>query len=799
MAVINGTSGNDNFVGTTADDVMYAGDGRDYVNGGAGNDIIYGEAGNDTLTGDAGNDILYGGEGNDGFYGGGGDDQIFGGNGADNMFGDGGNDILDGGASNDILTGSGGNDTLVVRIGEGIDTLNGGAGSDTIRLEMSSTQLTGAVRADLATLNAWMGQQLAAAGGNAATLVAQTTGLALTLNAIGITANTFEQVVVIVDGVPVPLVSLLNDAPVAAATVAVATSEDTAISGQIDATDANGDLLGWSVQQGPAHGSVLLDAATGAYTYTPAGDFSGADAFTVRIADPSGAFAEQQVNLTIAAVADAPALNAVSLVVGVSQSLTGTTAADTIMGGAGDDVIAGGDGNDSLSGDGAGFVRVLALDVSAVLADTDGSETLSIHIAGLPDDGILSAGVANSDGSWTLSPAELSGLTLSTATTTNFALAIEATAAEAAGGAAITTASLAVTFDVGAGGNDTIDAGAGDDIANGGVGNDRLIDGTGNDTMNGGTGDDRFVAGLGNDRYDGGDGFDTLDFTGSATAITADLSRGTATGLGTEKIVNIEGLAGSVLADVLTGSKFANTIDGGAGNDRIVAGAGNDGVFGGAGNDTLDGGSGNDTISDGAGNDTVRGGSGNDHFLAGQGNDRYIGGSGFDTLDYTLADSAVTIDVSKKTVAGFTNDTIDGVEKIIGSAFADSYKGSSRADNFDGGAGDDVIRGLGGTDILTGGAGNDTFVWLQKDVVSGSKHLGIDTITDFGPGDRVDLHDFLKSARYSSINDVVHVTDSADGAMLSVKMGNTFVDVAKLAGFHEDNAADMLAAGMILA
>ncbi|WP_114946278.1 Ig-like domain-containing protein [Microvirga calopogonii] len=54
----------------------------------------------------------------------------------------------------------------------------------------------------------------------------------------------------------------------------------------------------------------------------------------------------------------------------------------------------------------------IALDLSAALTDTDGSEMLSVVIEGLPAGSRLSAGIDNGDGSWTLAPGQLSGLTL---------------------------------------------------------------------------------------------------------------------------------------------------------------------------------------------------------------------------------------------------------------------------------------------------------------------------------------------------------------------------------------------------
>ncbi|WP_262272912.1 Ig-like domain-containing protein [Microvirga yunnanensis] len=52
------------------------------------------------------------------------------------------------------------------------------------------------------------------------------------------------------------------------------------------------------------------------------------------------------------------------------------------------------------------------LNLSARLTDTDGSEVLSVVIEGLPEGARLSAGINNGDGSWTLTPSQLAGLTV---------------------------------------------------------------------------------------------------------------------------------------------------------------------------------------------------------------------------------------------------------------------------------------------------------------------------------------------------------------------------------------------------
>ncbi|WP_282957190.1 calcium-binding protein, partial [Xanthomonas theicola] len=78
----------ENFVGTSADDLVWGGEGKNFIHGGAGNDLIRGGAGSDILEGDLGNDKLFGNSGDDVLNGGAGDDTLTGGV---------GNDTLDGG------------------------------------------------------------------------------------------------------------------------------------------------------------------------------------------------------------------------------------------------------------------------------------------------------------------------------------------------------------------------------------------------------------------------------------------------------------------------------------------------------------------------------------------------------------------------------------------------------------------------------------------------------------------------------------------------------------------------------
>lgn len=88
----------------------------------------------------------------------------------------------------------------------------------------------------------------------------------------------------------------------------------------------------------------------------------------------------------------------------------------------------------------------IPLDITALLSDTDGSETLSIVIGNMPAGSSLSAGINNGNGTWSLSPAQLSGLTFLPPQHTGgvFSLSITATASEN-GTSSSLTSSLSVT------------------------------------------------------------------------------------------------------------------------------------------------------------------------------------------------------------------------------------------------------------------------------------------------------------------------------------------------------------------
>ena len=100
-------------------------------------------------------------------------------------------------------------------------------------------------------------------------------------------------------------VTPVNDAPIAPSLITITTAEDTLVGSVINATDPDGDALTFTVESAPVNGTALANA-DGTFTYIPNLNFTGTDTFTIRVADPSGAFAIVNVQVTVSPVNDAP-------------------------------------------------------------------------------------------------------------------------------------------------------------------------------------------------------------------------------------------------------------------------------------------------------------------------------------------------------------------------------------------------------------------------------------------------------------------------------------------------------------
>jgi Ca2+-binding RTX toxin-like protein len=232
----------------------------------------------------------------------------------------------------------------------------------------------------------------------------------------------------------------------------------------------------------------------------------------------------------------------------------------------------------------------------------------------------------------------------------------------------------------GYGGSDVIRGGAGDDQIVGSTGNDDLDGQTGSDTYpnsyTNGVADDDTIADSGVDTGDE----DRVDFYGSAAPVSVDLAAGTATGLGQDTLAGIETVRGTEGADTLVGASAGETLLGMGGND-LLAGRG--------GADELQGGEGDDLLRPGAGNDTAD------------------GGPGANTLAFDEAPSGVNVSLAAGTASGDGTDTLAAIQRVRGSAFADTLVGSSGSETLMGLGGADTLAGGGGADLLQGGEGDD--------------------------------------------------------------------------------------------
>ncbi|GAP12862.1 predicted extracellular nuclease [Longilinea arvoryzae] len=101
------------------------------------------------------------------------------------------------------------------------------------------------------------------------------------------------------------LVFTPNSSPVAV-NQSFTIDEDMPLVDVLDVTDAENDPLEFVRMAGPEHGELLLDSATGAFTYTPAAEWSGSDSFTYNVGDGRGGQAGATVSITVTPVNDDP-------------------------------------------------------------------------------------------------------------------------------------------------------------------------------------------------------------------------------------------------------------------------------------------------------------------------------------------------------------------------------------------------------------------------------------------------------------------------------------------------------------
>ena len=315
-------------------------------------------------------------------------------------------------------------------------------------------------------------------------------------------------------------------------------------------TDIEGDDLIVVSVQNATHGTVSL--SNGNVTFTPTTGYEGAASFTYTIRDNQGLTSTATVNLMVAgAIAPSVVVNKAIVMNAIGGS--GVSAAFPII---------------------------------TRLVDTDGSETLSIRVSGVPNAATFNAGTNLGGGVWSFIQSDLANLQISLPSNTQLnqygiVLTIAVTSTESANNSTATTSTTVRLFAdyttnsittsengdsngtsaddyiQGGSGNNTINGGAGNDLIYGGAGNDILHGGIGEDVIYGGTGNDTIYGGAGSDRISGGAGNDTLyggTMGDTAADTTADVFVWS---------LGDQGIAGTPAVDTIhyfgTGAATANT------------------------------------------------------------------------------------------------------------------------------------------------------------------------------------------------------------------------------------------------
>jgi len=273
------------------------------------------------------------------------------------------------------------------------------------------------------------------------------------------------------------------------------------------------------------------------------------------------------------------------------------------------------------------------------------------------------------------------------------------------------------------------------------------------ENLSGGGGDDVFdiADGLGTTgSIDGGIGNDTIDYGDYSTAVSVNMTAGTATNIA-GGISGIENASGGAAGDALTGD----------GNNNLLIG-----------------GDGNDTLADGQGDDTLIGGLGNDRYVLTPGSADQVDETGGvpadnDILDFSLSTGPITIDLDST-----SEQPVLGAHMIKLQGSFESFIGSTGDDRI-------TVSGASGSDrTISGGPvggapDNDTLV--SSDVVNTTWNIDGADSGSFVPALSFNMVTFTGIENLTG-NDGDDVFDFADGGSISGKIdgddGNDTLDFA---------------------
>jgi len=712
----------ENLSGSAAADTLRGDAGANRLDGGAGNDVIEGRAGADVLVGGSGVDTAVYASSTAGVTvdlaagsGKGGDAEGDALSGFENLIGSAFDDTLKGDAQANTIDGGAGDDLLQGR--GGADVLHGGAGNNTASYADSAA----AVSVSLGTGEGSGGD----AAGDRLQDIQNLVGSALGDELIGDDGvNRLDGG----DGDDVLEGGLGADALIG--------GDGTNTASYIDAeAGVTANLGDASANSGEAAGD----------SYSSIQNLEGSELGDTLVGDDNA-------NLLIGNPGD--------------DALTGDGGDDTLFGGAGADAMDGGDGSDTASY--ADSTAGVTVDLSGASAgsggDAQGDQLTRIEnligtrfsdrLTGDAGDNVLTGGRGNDtlvggagaddllggDGSDT---ADYSGSAA--------AVQIDLSTGLVTGGDASGDTFGSIENLGGSGFDDQL---TGDTSANklgGAAGDDVLTGYAGNDTLDGGDGDDRLDGGSGGDTLTGGAGNDTVSYAGSAAGVQVNLATGLGHGGDAEgdKLATLENIVGSDFDDDLVATAGVNALHAGLGDDVLEGGDGADVLDGDDGSDTasyagaaagvtaslaapggnagaaagdsyvsienLSGSAYADTLLGDANVNVIDGRDGDDWIEGRGGADVLHGGAGSDTLSYSTSAAAVQVDLVAGSGSGgdAQGNALDGIENLVGSAFADTLKGDAGDNRLDGGAGDDLLEGGVGADALIGGSGADTATYAN--------------------------------------------------------------------------------------
>ncbi len=768
----------DTILGFGGNDVLFGGDGNDSLNGGNNSDTLYGGQGNDAFVdGFFGDDTIYGGDGNDRMRGGPGNDTIFGGvgtfdlayfddsaspvvgniatgtvtsavgtdtlMGVDGLVGGGAADTFTGDGLDNYFFGNSGNDTMSG--GYGADFFVGAAGNDTFdggspysfdrfdlldfdTVDYGQSNATAKIVVDMAAHTV---------SGNGSV------GVDTILNIEVVLGTTFDDTFYGGGGARFEAFrgGAGNDLIVGAG-----------IQTRAEYSDATGAVT--IVLTGAADGlGTATGAGVGTDTFRYVNQFTGgnfndvfdASAFVSDFAESSPGFnhfrggagndtivgngftrltydsstAGILFDFSQSTVADG--LGGIDTFSGVVAA-TGSSLADTFLGGGGDDTVTGRAGNDTIYGGGGNDV--------ARYDNTDYQTSTGIHVD-------MAAGTVVGDTTY-IGTDRIYGV-------------------EIVGGSLLADVYVAAGF---AGGSQT------------GTYRDGAFDNANHNVFSGQDGNDTIT----------GNGQTSIRYADANAGIVVTFtSQGAGTVVGgldvdTDSFTGVYSVSDSEFADTMYGSSVTSdptyvevfTLKGG--NDTVYGGLGRDAVSwsGAAGsaavvvdlaNNTATGtGIGNDrlfriedVIGD-DGNDTLTGDGGANTFSGLAGNDTFDGAGGIDVARYWFDTTGIVANFAAGTVVdGFGGtDTLLNIERLSGSRYTDTVTGSAGNDTVMAQEGDDFVQGGSGADSLYGGVGNDVIHGEDGDDILNGGTAGVGNINQLfgGAGNDVVTYAGYTSALY---------------------------------------------------